>query len=146
MLVRLGKDSRLRGPRMAIREVWNMEIGFETIVVGAGPAGCAAAYELAAAGRNVLLLDKCEFPRLKPCAGALTVKTINALPFDVTPVVRRICSELKLSLGEAGRTFSNHRPIAALTVREEFDQFFLNQCIARGVEFKEGHRGTGLGR
>jgi geranylgeranyl reductase family protein len=94
----------------------------------------------------VLLLDKCEFPRLKPCAGALTKKTIDALPFDISPVVRRISSELKLSLGQTARTLTNGLPIAWLTVRQEFDQFFLKQCISRGVEFKPEHRLTGLSR
>jgi len=131
---------------MAIRGLWNMETAFDAIIVGAGPAGCAAAYDLASAGRKILLLDKCEFPRLKPCAGALTTKTINALPFDVTPVVRRVCTEMKLSLGGSSKTFGNHQPIAAMTVRQEFDQFFLNKCISRGVEFKAGHRLTGLSR
>jgi flavin-dependent dehydrogenase len=31
---------------------------WDAIVVGAGPAGCAAAYDLAVAGQSVLLLDK----------------------------------------------------------------------------------------
>ena len=115
---------------MAIRGLWKMNISFETIIVGAGPAGCAAAFDLAVAGRKTLLIDKCEFPRLKPCAGALTTKTVNVLPFDVGPVVRRTCSEMKLSLKDVNRTFTNHQPIAAMTVRQEFDQFFLNQCIA----------------
>jgi geranylgeranyl reductase family protein len=121
-------------------------LSFETIIVGAGPAGCAAAHKLAAAGREVLLLDKYEFPRLKPCAGALTTKAVNTLPFDVTPVVRRTCSEMRLSLGDSTRAFTGHYPIAAMTVRQEFDQFFLNRCIACGVEFRAGHRVTGISR
>jgi geranylgeranyl reductase family protein len=118
----------------------------EVIVIGAGPAGCAAAYDLAAAGRDVLLLDKSEFPRMKPCAGALTTKTIDALPFDVAPVVRRMCSEMKLSMGALSRTLGNTLPIAAMTVRAEFDQLFLQQCIGRGAEFKSNYRLTGLAR
>jgi len=123
-----------------------MQNRFETIVIGAGPAGCAAAYDLTAAGKQVLMLDKCEFPRLKPCAGALTTKTLAALPFDVTPVVRRVSREMKLSLGEMSRTLSNGLPIAWLTVRQEFDRFFLEQCIQRGAEFKSAHRLTALSR
>jgi geranylgeranyl reductase family protein len=138
MLLRLNKDHRLRRLQM--------ENAHETIIIGAGPAGCAVAYDLAAAGRKVLLLDKTEFPRLKPCAGALTIKTLQALPFDVTPVVRRTCSEMKLSLSDISRTLDRHGPIAALTVRQEFDQFVLNQCIAHGVEFRPNHRLTGLSR
>jgi flavin-dependent dehydrogenase len=41
---------------------------WDVIVVGAGPAGCAAAYDLATSGRPVLLLDRCDFPRAKACA------------------------------------------------------------------------------
>src|SRR5437870_1002008 len=39
----------------------------EVIVVGAGPAGSAAAIRLAQHDRDVLLLDRCHFPRDKPC-------------------------------------------------------------------------------
>ena len=50
---------------------------WDVIVVGAGPAGCAAAYDLAGAGLSVLLLDKNYFPRPKACAGGLTVKAVQ---------------------------------------------------------------------
>ena len=52
---------------------------WDAIVVGAGPAGCAAAYDLAAAGQSVLLVDKSDFPRAKACAGGLTIKAVKAL-------------------------------------------------------------------
>src|SRR6187402_394880 len=39
----------------------------EVIVVGAGPAGSTLAGALASRGRDVLLLDRCHFPRDKPC-------------------------------------------------------------------------------
>jgi geranylgeranyl reductase family protein len=123
-----------------------MDETFETIIIGAGPAGCAAAFDLAAAGRQVLLLDKCHFPRLKPCAGALTPKTIQSLRFDVSPIVRRVCSQMTLSLGKRSRTFAATRPIAFLTVRQEFDRFCLDQTIARGVLFKPQHRLLALSR
>ena len=38
----------------------------DVIVVGAGPAGSSAAYWLATAGLDVLLLEKTAFPREKP--------------------------------------------------------------------------------
>src|SRR5688500_5049167 len=40
----------------------------EGLVVGAGPAGSAAATHLARAGRDVLLVDAATFPRVKACA------------------------------------------------------------------------------
>ena len=39
------------------------ERGASAIVVGAGPAGAATAFFLAAAGVDVLLLDRARFPR-----------------------------------------------------------------------------------
>lgn len=39
----------------------------EALIIGAGPAGSAAAILLARAGRDVLLVDRCRFPRPKPC-------------------------------------------------------------------------------
>lgn len=51
----------------------------DVVVVGAGPAGSAAAYYLAAAGFDVLLLDKAEFPRDKACGDALTPRALAVL-------------------------------------------------------------------
>ncbi|MEA2082992.1 MAG: FAD-dependent oxidoreductase [Thermodesulfobacteriota bacterium] len=40
-----------------------IEKTWDAIVVGAGPAGCGAAFFIARAGHEVLLLDKSGFPR-----------------------------------------------------------------------------------
>ncbi len=73
-----------------------MTLDFEILIVGAGPAGCAAGYDLASAGKHVLLLDKSRFPRHKPCACGLTQKTLKALRYSVDPVIERVCSEIVL--------------------------------------------------
>ncbi|MCX8163735.1 MAG: geranylgeranyl reductase family protein [Candidatus Micrarchaeota archaeon] len=52
---------------------------FDTIVVGAGPAGSTAAAYLAKAGKNVLLIDKASFPRDKVCGDALSGKTMKVI-------------------------------------------------------------------
>lgn len=44
-----------------------METKFDVIIVGAGPGGSSAAINLARGGAKVLLLDKFDFPRDKPC-------------------------------------------------------------------------------
>ena len=48
----------------------------EVLVVGAGPAGSAAAAWAARAGRAVLLVDAAEFPRDKTCGDGLTPRAI----------------------------------------------------------------------
>jgi geranylgeranyl reductase family protein len=51
----------------------------DVIVVGAGPAGSVAAYYLARAGLDVLLLEKCSFPREKVCGDGLTPRAVKCL-------------------------------------------------------------------
>lgn len=48
----------------------------DVIVVGAGPGGSSAAYHCAAAGLQVLLLDKASFPRDKICGDGLTPRAV----------------------------------------------------------------------
>jgi flavin-dependent dehydrogenase len=55
----------------------------ETIIVGGGPAGSTCARRLVQRGREVLILDKASFPRLKLCAGWVTQKAMRDL--DMTP-------------------------------------------------------------
>ena len=52
---------------------------YEVIVVGAGPAGSAAAALFAEQGRRVLVLDKARFPRPKPCAEYISPGGVNIL-------------------------------------------------------------------
>jgi geranylgeranyl reductase family protein len=51
----------------------------DAIVVGAGPAGSSAAAALARLGRDVLLLDRAEFPRDKPCGDGVPPGTVAIL-------------------------------------------------------------------
>jgi geranylgeranyl reductase family protein len=124
----------------------------DILIAGAGPAGCAAAYDLAQAGKHVILLDKRSFPRHKPCACGLTRKTLKALRYSVDPVVERVCHEIVLqpaadpsAPGPDSRTWdSTHlpaankpadvrvktrNPICAMAVRERFDNFCLQQTL-----------------
>ena len=51
----------------------------DVVIVGAGPAGCAAAIELRRAGRSVVVLDKATFPRDKCCGDGLTTLALREL-------------------------------------------------------------------
>jgi geranylgeranyl reductase family protein len=51
----------------------------DVIVVGAGPAGSTVAAYLAAAGVDVLLLEKSAFPREKVCGDGLTPRAVKEL-------------------------------------------------------------------
>ncbi|RKY15929.1 MAG: FAD-dependent oxidoreductase, partial [Planctomycetota bacterium] len=52
---------------------------WDVVVVGAGPAGCVAAFCLAKRGFEVLLLERKGEGRFKPCAGGLSGATVRML-------------------------------------------------------------------
>ena len=110
---------------------------FDAVVVGAGPAGCAAAYDLADAGLAVLLMDRKTFPRVKPCGGALTMKSLLRLRYSIAPVVRSVARGFEMGLaGEGRRLMSGRHPVAVTTVREHLDAFCLDQTRRRGADFQ----------
>lgn len=52
---------------------------YDTVIIGAGPAGAFAGCLLAKAGLTVALVDRRNFPRDKLCGGLLTYKTVDIL-------------------------------------------------------------------
>jgi menaquinone-9 beta-reductase len=77
-----GGSTRRPGPA-----VWPEQV--DILVVGAGPAGSAAAIALARAGRSVLVVDKATFPRDKCCGDGLTtgaLRRLEQLGLDPTKV------------------------------------------------------------
>src|ERR1700761_6799059 len=110
----------------------------DILIAGAGPAGCAAAYDLAQAGKHVILLDKRSFPRHKACACGLTRKTLKALRYSVDPVIERVCHEIVLQSADEPEStqprstdarVKTRNPICAMAVRERFDDFCLQQTL-----------------
>lgn len=56
-----------------------MTLSYDIAIVGAGPAGSAAAYFLAAHGFNVALIDKARFPRDKTCGDGVSPRALHVL-------------------------------------------------------------------
>lgn len=52
---------------------------YDIAVVGGGPAGSSAAWQAARTGARVVLVDKAEFPRDKPCGDGLTARAVSYL-------------------------------------------------------------------
>ena len=73
---------------------------YDVIIVGAGPAGCSCAFELRNHGKSVLILDKSDFPRHKPCAGGITKKALDQLPIDISHLIQHCSHEMVFKFDE----------------------------------------------
>ncbi|MEM9905663.1 MAG: geranylgeranyl reductase family protein [Cyanobacteria bacterium P01_D01_bin.44] len=119
---------------------------FDCLVVGAGPGGSAAAYQLTKAGRSVLLLEKAALPRYKPCSGAVSPSIARWFDFDFEPVidlkVRRV--QYTWQLGDTvNAELQTSEPIW-MVKREVFDQLLVTQAQRQGVELKDATAVTGI--
>ena len=106
----------------------------EVIIVGTGPAGAAAALDLALAGRDVLWLDRTA-ARAKPCAGGLTPKAVARLRGDVSPVVRERTPVIQMSWrGHRASAFRAREDVCLLTHRPELDEWHRGLVRAAGIQ------------
>ena len=65
---------------------------YDVIIVGAGPAGSAAALYAHRLGLNCILLDKAVFPRDKICGDALSGKSVRPVSYThlTLPTILRV--------------------------------------------------------
>ncbi|MCM2303207.1 MAG: FAD-dependent monooxygenase [Elusimicrobia bacterium] len=127
-------------------------MSFDCAIIGAGPAGCAAALYLSRAGRTAVLLDRATFPRRKTCGEGIMPEGVE--------VLREL--DLYAEAAALGRTF---RGVAWTTrdgrhascrfpageglaaPREELDHLLLRRAAAApGVRVFEGRAARGVER
>ncbi|MCH8063106.1 MAG: geranylgeranyl reductase family protein [Chloroflexi bacterium] len=111
---------------------------YDVIVVGAGPAGSTTARECASHGLSVLMLDKAEFPRDKPCGGGVTIRAANLLPFDLTSVTERTAKGLHFSFRQGnGFNRTSEHDLVYLTQRLKLDQLLVEKAVESGASLRE---------
>ncbi len=120
---------------------------YDAIVVGAGPAGCAAALTLHRAGKHVVVVDKATFPRDKICGDGLTalaLRLLDQLGLDPDSVETWRRVETCRVAGPDGRSHTFPLPsgqgqFAAISRRIDLDAALVRHCVAQGVEIREGN-------
>jgi len=111
----------------------------DVAVVGAGPAGAAAALAARRAGASVLLLDKAAFPRDKPCGDGIAADAVDVLEgLGVTGVTDGYPAVLRLRLvAPGGVEVARPLPRAAHTVpRRVFDARLVRAAVEQGAELR----------
>ena len=107
----------------------------DVIVVGGGPAGSTAAWQLVKAGADVIVLDQAAFPRLKLCAGWVTPEALADLELDPDdyPASFMTFDELHLHW----KLLTAKPPTRQHSIRRyEFDDFLLRRSGARVLQHK----------
>jgi len=109
---------------------------FDVIVVGTGPAGSIAAYELAKAGIHTALVEREKLPRYKTCGGGVTYRARKLFPADIQPVAEReFChADLIFAQDEMSFRVKRDRPIITMVMRDALDHHLVKTAKEAGAE------------
>jgi len=131
---------------------------FDAVVVGAGPAGSAAALVLAKAGRSVCLLERGPFPGSKNLfGGVIYAKVLDDLVpswRDEAPLERWVTRRATMVLTETQSLSVDFRSGAwgrppyngATALRPRFDAWLAEAAVAAGADLVTSTTATGLVR
>ena len=110
---------------------------YDAIIVGGGPAGATAGLHLAQQGIQVVILDKAEFPRAKPCGGGLTYRLLARFPHLQDAIERLVLNRVDTihfyAPDLSAVRYTYHEPLVLLIRRREFDAMLLEQCRRAGA-------------
>lgn len=113
----------------------------DVAIVGAGPAGGAAALALAGRGLRVGIIEKAVPPRYKTCGGGVLRRAVDLLPVDIRESVDRECHAAELVHHQPDLRFvcRRDRPIISMVMRDRFDHLLTTAAQrAGGVELLSG--------
>lgn len=110
----------------------------DVIIVGGGPGGASAAWALVRAGRDVLVLDREDFPREKLCAGWITPQVLADLEFTPEDYPHRFLTFEALDVAVRGHHVTMRSPQHSIR-RFEFDAWLLERSGAAVARHRVGH-------
>ncbi len=131
---------------------------YDVVVVGAGPAGSAAALVAARAGRSVALVERGPFPGSKNMYGGVVYGRIldTLIPnwWEEAPIQRWVTRRGTVLMTETQSLTIDFRTASwgeapyngATTLRPDFDSWLADQAVAAGADLVCSTTVTGLAR
>jgi len=114
-------------------------------VIGGGPAGATCARKAAEAGLDVLLLEKANHPRDKPCGGALGPFAVQNLDLDISPMIEHTFHGALVHTPSQKKVILTSKNLTGhLITRSRFDSYLLQKAVDEGVEVIQGVEVVGL--
>jgi len=108
---------------------------YEIVIIGAGPAGLAAAEVLAKNGREVLVFEKNKIIGKKVCGGGLSRKFLE-LNYPMKEIGDRFFDSVNYYYQEKKRKISAKSPLIVITEREKLGEYMANIAIKEGAKIR----------
>jgi len=116
-----------------------IEQPWDVAVVGAGPAGLAAAHAAASAGARTIVLERAEHPRYKTCGGGLIGTSLGIAGPRIEVLARDRID--RITFTRDGRLpLTRHggsRPILTMVRRDDFDHAWYQAVVALGATVRQ---------
>ncbi|AGL13987.1 geranylgeranyl reductase [Actinoplanes sp. N902-109] len=107
-------------------------------MVGAGPAGLAAAHAAAAGGARTVVLERAEHPRYKTCGGGLIGTSLGLARSRIEVPARDTINALTFTnRGKFRFTRRSADPILTLVRRDDFDFAWYGAAVAAGATVRQ---------
>jgi flavin-dependent dehydrogenase len=115
-----------------------IDIVWDAVIIGAGPAGAMAACSLSDRGLSVLLIDRQGFPRKKVCGGCLSASAIeilaqNGLSNCIESLEAQTIDQMDLRCGSARLKLD--LPAGLAVSRAALDTALVKAAVQRGATF-----------
>jgi geranylgeranyl reductase family protein len=114
---------------------------WDVAVVGAGPAGAAAARAAARAGARTVLLERAQLPRYKRCGGGLIGLSQQAIAdagVDAYALARDDVGRVTFTSNGRRRFQRETGPFLPMVMRSELDAELVRQATEAGSELRTG--------